>query len=47
MTNDFNGGDQWSQKNKIVAKRESNDNIYHENVIIICISFEDDVKYFS
>ena len=34
-------------KKNIVAMRESNDNIYHENVVIICISFVDDVKYFS
>ena len=30
-----------------VAIRESNDNIDHKNVIIIWISFADEVKYFS
>ena len=30
-----------------VDMRESNDNINHENVVIIWISFADEVKYFS
>ena len=30
-----------------VAIRESNDNIDHKNVVIIWISFADEVKHFS
>ena len=30
-----------------VAMGESNDNIDHKNMMITCISFADEVKYFS
>ena len=46
MTNGLKGYQWWQEKNN-VAMRESNGNIDHKNVVIIWISFADEVKYFS
>ena len=35
-----------TRRNNVVM-RESNDNIGHKNVVIIWISFADELKYFS
>ena len=46
MTNDLKKYQWWQEKNN-VAMRESNENIDHNNVVIIWIRFTDEVKYFS
>ena len=45
MTNDLKGC-QWWQKQSNVALRALNDNINHKNVVVIWISFSDEVKCF-
>ena len=46
MTNGLKGY-QWRHDKNNVAMRESNDNIYQKNVVIIWFSFADKGKYFS
>ena len=46
MTNDLKGYQWWQERKNNVAMKESNDNIDHKNVVIIWISFADEVKHF-
>ena len=46
MTKDLKRYQWWEEKNN-VAMRESNENIDHNNVVIIWRSFTNEVKYFS
>ena len=47
MTNDLKGYQWWQERKNNIAMKESNDNIDHKNVVIIWISFADEVKHFS